>query len=115
MDEEVDITVQKGSLLERGVSVLVNYILVPVILVYAAILHAYAVKILLDGGLPQGQIATMVSIFAVGGTAAWLVAWPWREQGTRLLPAVRQILVLPAGGARRLLVIAIWRGSRTTA
>lgn len=109
LDEEVDIAVQKGSLLERGVSVLVNYILVPVILVYAAILHAYAVKILLDGGLPKGQIATMVSIFAVGGTAAWLVAWPWREQGTRLLRLFMRfwffLLAIPA----TLLVIAIWR------
>lgn len=109
LDEEVDITVQKGSLLERGVSVLVNYILVPVILVYAAILHAYAVKIALDGELPKGQIATMVSIFAVGGTAAWLVAWPWREHGTRLLRLFMRfwffLLAVPAV----LLMIAIWR------
>ena len=45
LDEEVDIASQKGTLLERGVSVLVNYVLVPVILIYAVILHAYAVKI----------------------------------------------------------------------
>ena len=68
LDEEIDIAREKGTLLERGVSVLVNYVTVPVIIVYALILHAYAVKIMLDGNLPKGQVATMVSIFAVAGT-----------------------------------------------
>ncbi len=54
-------------------------------LAYALILHAYAVKIIVSGSLPKGQVATMVSIFAVAGTGAWLIAWPWRETGTRLL------------------------------
>jgi hypothetical protein len=47
--------------------------------------HAYAVKILLNGVLPEGQIGIMVTIFALGGTASWLVAWPWRDTGTWLL------------------------------
>jgi hypothetical protein len=85
LDETVDIAGQKNTLLERGVSVLVNYVLVPVIVVYAVILHAYAIKIALQGELPKGQIGTMVTIFALGGTGAWLIAWPWRETGTRLL------------------------------
>ncbi len=109
LDAEVDIASQKDTLLERGVSVLVNYVLVPVIIVYALILHAYAVKILLDGQLPKGQIATMVSIFAVGGTGAWLVAWPWRDTGTRLLRLFMRgwffFTIVPAV----LLTIAIWR------
>ena len=67
-------------MLERGVSVLVNYVLVPVIFIYAVILHAYAVKIALEQSLPEGQIATIVTIFALGGTGAWLIAWPWREE-----------------------------------
>lgn len=109
LNEEIDIAGQKGTLLERGVSVLVNYIAVPVIIVYALILHAYAVKILFQGELPKGQIATMVSIFAIGGTAAWLVAWPWRDTGTRLLRLFMRgwffLTIVPA----ILLTIAIWR------
>lgn len=83
--EEVNIASEKDTLLARGVSVLVNYVLVPVIVVYALILHAYAAKIIIEQNLPKGQIATMVTIFALGGTGAWLVAWPWRETGTRML------------------------------
>jgi hypothetical protein len=109
LDEEVDIASQKGTMLERGVSVLVNYVLVPVIFIYAVILHAYAIKIALEQSLPEGQIATIVTIFALGGTGAWLIAWPWREEGTRLLRWFIRgwfwLTIVPA----ILLTIAIWR------
>jgi hypothetical protein len=95
-------------LLERGISVLVNYVLVPMALVYALILHAYAVKIVLDGNLPRNQIGLMVTIFALGGTGAWLIAWPWRETGSRLLRWFVQgwfwLTIVPA----ILLVVAVW-------
>ena len=109
LNEEVDISAQKDTLLARGVSVLVNYVLVPVILVYAVILHAYAVKIIAEQNLPKGQIATIVTIYALGGTGAWLIAWPWRETGTRLLRWFMRgwfwLTIVPAV----LLAIAIWR------
>ncbi|MGE0240985.1 MAG: DUF4153 domain-containing protein [Parvibaculaceae bacterium] len=85
LDEEVTLAQTRDTLIERGVSVLVNYVLVPIAVIYTLILHAYAVKILIGGVLPQGQIGLMVTIFALGGTASWLVAWPWRETGTWLL------------------------------
>ena len=109
LDEEIVVSGEKNALLERGVSVLVNYVLVPLVAVYAAILHAYAVKIAVQGELPRGQVATMVSIFALAGTAAWLVAWPWRESGTRLLRLFIGgwffLTIIPVV----LLGIAIWR------
>jgi hypothetical protein len=109
LNEEVDISPHTGSLLDRGISVLVNYIAVPVIAVYTLILHAYALKIVIEGELPEGQIGMMVTIFAIGGTATWLVAWPWREQGTKLLRIFMRswffLLIIPAV----LLGLAIWR------
>jgi hypothetical protein len=88
--------------------VLVNYVLVPIAVIYTLILHAYAVKILLNGVLPEGQIGIMVTIFALGGTASWLVAWPWRETGTWLLRFFMRFwfwfTIVPA----ILLVIATW-------
>ena len=109
LDEEVDISPHSGSLLDRGISVLVNYVAVPVIAAYALILHAYAVKIVIEGELPKGQIGTMVTIFAIGGTATWLIAWPWREQGTKLLRLFMGwwffLLIVPAV----LLSLGIWR------
>lgn len=109
LDEVIDIASHKGNLLERGVSVLVNYIMVPLTLIYALILHAYAIKIVILGKLPHGEISTIVSLFAVGGTLTWLLGWPWRETGTKLLRWFMGgwfwLLPVPV----LLLVIAIWR------
>jgi hypothetical protein len=108
-DEEVDIADERGSLLERGVSVLVNYLLVPMVAVYALILHAYAIKVIVDGALPRGQVGTLVAGFALAGTGAWLVAWPWRDTGTRLLRWFMAgwfwLTIVPA----ILLAVAVWR------
>jgi len=110
LDEEVDVAHQRGSLLDRGISVLVNYVAVPVIVIYAVILHAYAVKIVIDGELPKGQIATIVSIFAVGGTGVWLIAWPWRDLGTRLLRLFMRLLADYGVTPERygIALVAIW-------
>ena len=108
-DEEVDIAEEQGTLLERGVSVLVNYVLVPMVAIYVLILHAYAVKVAVNGALPRGQIGTLVAWFALTGTGAWLVAWPWRERGTRLLRWFMTswfwLTIVPAV----LLAVAVWR------
>jgi hypothetical protein len=109
LEEEIDLTVHHGSLLERGVSILVNYVMVPLALVYALILHAYAAKIAFLQSLPKGEIGLIVSLFAVGGTVTWLIGWPWREKGTVLLRWFMRgwfwLLPVPAV----LLAIAIWR------
>ena len=109
LTDEVDLSAHQGSLIERGVSVLVNYVMVPLALVYALILHAYAIKILAIGELPKGKIGTIVSLFALGGTATWLLGWPWRETGTKLLRWFMRgwfwLLPVPA----TLLSLAIWR------
>ncbi len=98
----------KGTLLERGVSVLVNYVMVPMAIIYTLILHAYAVKILVSHALPEGQIGLMVTIFALGGTATWLIAWPWRDTGTFVLRFFMRywfwFTIVPV----ILLAIAIW-------
>jgi hypothetical protein len=108
LDEEVTLATTRDTLLERGVSVLVNYVLVPIVVIYTLILHAYAVKILINGVLPEGQIGLMVTIFALGGTASWLVAWPWRDTGNWLLRFFMRFwfwfTIVPVV----LLAIAIW-------
>lgn len=85
--EEVDVDSPPDQQVARGVSVLVNYVLVPIVLVFAAILHAYAIKIAIAGVMPKNQIGWMVTAFALVGSGTWLVAWPWRERGSSLLRA----------------------------
>ncbi len=85
-DIDEELTLPCGDdLMNRGVSILINYVLVPVLLIYVLILHAYAVKIGFSFDLPRGKVGMMVLIFGTGGAATWLIARPWVEDGTRLL------------------------------
>jgi hypothetical protein len=129
LNEEIDLDVYRNSMLERGLSVLIAYILIPFVLVYAAILHAYAAKIALAWTLPKGQVASLVTSFALTGTAAYLISYPWRSSGTALLRMFRSawfpltlvpVVLLIIGTLRRiedygitpqryaLMVIAAW-------
>jgi hypothetical protein len=85
LEDEIDIDDHRNTLLERGVSVLVNYVIVPLVVVYAVIIHAYAAKIAISMDLPRSEIGTIVCLFAAASVAAWIIAWPWREKGTWLL------------------------------
>lgn len=82
-DEQL-ILPERSSLLARGVTFLINYILTPMLILYLAILHLYAAKILVSFSLPKGQVALMVLTFSLGLTAFVLFARPWVSQCTRL-------------------------------
>jgi hypothetical protein len=76
---------EQPGLLVTGSSLLLNYLLIPLALIYVVILHLYAGKMLVDWELPRGQVGIIVTIFAVGGAAVWLIASPWRRSGSKLL------------------------------
>ena len=82
--DEVLVMPPADSLINRAVSILLNYILVPLLAIYIAILHFYAGKVLIQWELPKGQVGWMVLMFVLGGTASYLIARPWYERGTRL-------------------------------
>lgn len=106
-DEPFELSAAPG-LVERAISALVNYALIPLILVYAVILHLYAVKIAVTGAVPKGEIGWLVLIFGGIGTASYLVAYPWREAGSLavrwFLRSWFGLMVVPVG----LLVMAVW-------
>jgi hypothetical protein len=109
LDEEFDLDDYRSTLLERGVSVLLTYVLIPLVFVYAAVLYAYAAKIALSWSLPKGQIATLVTLFALAGTAAYLISYPWRSRGSVLLRLFRSawfpLTIIPVV----LLIVGTWR------
>jgi len=129
LNEQIDLENYRNSMQERGVFVLLVYILVPAVFVYAAVLYAYAAKIALAWTLPKGQVATLVTSFALAGTATYLISYPWRIPGTTLLRMFRSawfplipvpVVLLVIGTLRRiqdygitpqryaLIVIAAW-------
>lgn len=60
----------------RAVAFLGEYVLVPLLLIYALILLAYTAQIVLAQRLPQGMIGWMVLGFVIIGAATWLVLHP---------------------------------------
>jgi Domain of unknown function (DUF4153) len=109
LDEVINLADHKDGLLERGVSILVNYIKVPLAFIYALLLHAYAVKIIVQQSMPKGEVGLVVTLFAIAGTLAWLLAWPFRETGTRLLKLYSRFWFWFLPVPVVLLALAVWQ------
>jgi uncharacterized protein DUF4153 len=69
------------GLIERAVFYVLNFALAPIALIYALMLHLYALKIGVTAHLPKGEIGWLVLTFGILGTATYMVAYPWREVG----------------------------------
>ena len=94
--------------LSRAVGFLGQFILTPFLLLYALILLAYGVQILLTGSLPQGMLGWMVLGFTIVGAANWLVLHPKFMHTSRLVKYFRAswfwLTLVPIG----LYAVAVW-------
>lgn len=92
-----------------GIRVLADFVAVPLLAIYAAILHAYAAKIAAEAELPRGQVGWMVLSFGLAVLALRIVVdpfAPFSRASTRLfLRWWAPPLVVPLV----LLVIAVWQ------
>jgi hypothetical protein len=109
LEEEINIHEYQSSMLERGAAVLINWVLVPLTLIYAVVLYGYAIKISASWSLPKGQIGTLVMLFALAGTAAYLISYPWRDEGTALLRWFRSSWFILTLVPVALLIVGTWR------
>lgn len=73
------------SFISRDISALTKYLLVPLLLIYAVVLHVYAAKIALGGTLPKGQIGWIVLSYSASVAVTALLAYPNRETGRTLV------------------------------
>ncbi len=100
---------ENPHLLERGVATVLNFALAPLVLIYALMLHMYAIKIAIFASMPKGQIGWLVATFGGVGTIAYMVAYPWRDRGYRpvrwLTRAWFALMVVPT----ILLTLAVWQ------
>lgn len=62
--------------LARAVGLVGKFVLIPLLLAYAAILLLYAGQIVVTRQLPQGTLSWMVLSFVIAGAATWLVLYP---------------------------------------
>ena len=93
----------------RAIAALVKFVLVPLLLVYTAILYAYAIKIVLAWELPKGTLGAMVVGYLLVGAATLLVGYPNRENGGPLVSVFWRYWVWLAALPVVLLFIAVWR------
>lgn len=69
----------------KGIRFITNYILLPLMVVYMAILYAYFARITINWELPRGKLTWMIAVFGTVGIVTKLLAYPIRNSGTRLL------------------------------
>ncbi len=84
-----------------GLKFIVNWISVPMVFVYMAILYAYFGKIIINWEVPNGVLAYLISGFVGAGIVTYLTAWPMREIGSAQLRLFYRIfflaLLIPVG------------------
>jgi hypothetical protein len=93
----------------RAAAALVKFVLVPLLLVYTAILYAYAIKIALARELPKGTLGGMVVGYLLVGAGTLLVGYPSRETGGPLVRLFWRYWVELAALPVVLLFIAVGR------
>ncbi len=97
----------------KSLRIITAYIALPMILIYALVLYAYAAKIGTMWDLPKGTVAYLVSGFGGVGIAVWLSLYPLYDGGKSMVAWFGRhffkLLLLP------LLLLAIAIGTRVHA
>jgi hypothetical protein len=96
----------KDKIKNTGILKVLSYILLPMLCIYAIILHAYIFKLILNQSVPSNFVGIMVSNFGAIGIVTYLIAYCIRDQNT-ISFAIRhfpKLLLLPTA----LLAVAIY-------
>lgn len=65
--------------LPNGLRLFVQFVLLPLVVLYLLILYAYAGKILIEWSLPQGWVTILIMVFSVLGMLAMLLVHPFQQ------------------------------------
>ena len=67
---------ERPEFIGKAIGFLGQFVLVPMLFIYALILLAYTAQIVVTQKLPQGMIGWMVMGFVIVGAATWLILYP---------------------------------------
>lgn len=99
---------ERPEFVGKAVGFLGQFVLVPMLFIYALILLAYTAQIMVTQKLPQGTIGWMVMGFVVVGAGTWLVLHPPFMRGKPLVRLFRRLwfwlTLVPLG----LFFFAVW-------
>ena len=94
----------------KGLKVFTQYVLIPLVVVYLAILYAYMFKIVIEWDWPKGWVGYLVLGFSTTGILSLLLVHPIKDSlENRWLAIVTQKFYLAIIPPAILLLLAIWR------
>lgn len=64
----------------KGLKIFTQFVLLPLVTIYLAILYPYAVKLLIESNLPKGWVSNPVLWFSVVGILSFLLLYPIRNE-----------------------------------
>ena len=76
--EDID-DLESSNDLPNGLRLFVQFVLLPLVVVYLCILYAYMGKIILAWTLPQGWVTLLIMVFSVLGMLAMLLIHPFQQ------------------------------------
>jgi hypothetical protein len=76
--DDID-ALESSSDLPSGLRLFVQFVLLPLVVVYLCILYAYMGKIILSWTLPQGWVTILIMAFSVIGMLAMLLVHPFQQ------------------------------------
>jgi len=65
--------------LPNGLRLFVQFVLLPLVVIYLLILYAYMGKIMVEWSLPQGWVTILIMVFSVLGMLAMLLVHPFQQ------------------------------------
>ena len=93
----------------KGLKVFTQYVLIPLMLVYLAILLFYEITILVSWRLPKGTVSMLILSYAVVGLLCVLLVFPIKERAeNRWLMRFSKFIFVMMIPLLVLLVLAIW-------
>jgi hypothetical protein len=94
--------------LVRAIAFIGQFVLVPFIFIYALILHAYAIQIVVLGEVPQGVLGWMVSYFLIAGMVTWILVHPPFLRSRPMVVLFRRGWFVLTLVPLALLAVAVW-------
>lgn len=94
----------------KGLKVFTQYVLIPLLSIYLAILLVYEVKILIQWQLPKGYVSTLILGYAVAGILSLLLIHPIRNRdGNSWMGVFSRFFYVMMIPLVVLLLLAVWK------
>lgn len=94
----------------KGLKIFTQYVLIPLMTIYLAILLVYEVKIIINWELPKGLVSTLILGYAVFGILSLLLIYPIKEKEgngwIKLFSRFFYVMMIPLVV---LLLLAVWK------